>query len=121
MSGFEPNRSCAAAEESELWFCNCGLGLPARLPARELLTEPGLLDGKPLRGPGGVECGLVEICNAGSFSSALGSTSSRFIGMPSEIRCCRRVLDRVQFTGCIGGVFDGRSVLYIWRLAEINR
>lgn len=107
--GFEPSRSCAAAEERELAFGSCGL--PTRLPARELLTELGLLDGTPLRGAGGMDWARVEICSAGNFSNVRGSTSSRFTGIPSDIRCCLRVRDLVQFTGCIGGVFDGSSVL----------
>jgi hypothetical protein len=100
-----PNLSCVVAEGRGSFS---GRGLPARLPGRELLTEPGI-DVTALLGPGGTDCALVEICNAGIFSTVRGSTSSRLIGMPSDIRCCLRVRDLVQLTGCTWGVAEGSS------------
>lgn len=66
--------------------------------------------------PGGADVGRVLISSGGSFPPAGGRTSSRLTGIPRAIRCCRRILDRVQLTGlCIGGV-GGKITSYNWRL-----
>ena len=93
-TGFGPNRSPFVAAPRSFFS-----GLPARLP----ILEPG----RDLRGPGGAELGRVEISRAGIFSRVRGKTSSRLIGMPSDIKCCLLVRDLIQFTGCICGVKGG--------------
>ena len=85
-SGLGPRPSCDTAEELEPACLGCGV------PER----EPALLR-VLLWGPGGVDAGRVDICNGGSgFPFACGRTSSRFIGIPRVIRCCRRMRERVQ-------------------------
>jgi hypothetical protein len=93
-TGLGPNRRPFAAPPRGFFS-----GLPARLPT----PEPG----RERRGPGGAELGRVEICKAGIFSRVRGRTSSRLTGMPSDIKCCLLVRDRIQFTGCICGVEVG--------------
>ena len=93
-TGLGPNRSPFAAAPRDFLS-----GLPARLRT----PEPG----RDWRGPGGAELGRVEICKAGIFSRVRGRTSSRLIGIPSDIKCCLLVRDRIQFTGCICGVEAG--------------
>ena len=59
------------------------------------------------RGPGGADDGRVVMLSAGSgFPFVWGITSSRLMGIPREIRCCRRMRDRVQFTGRVTTVGD---------------
>lgn len=73
--------------------------------ALELRTDVRpLVDWVPLRGAGGADMGRVEICNVGKgLLLAWGSTSSRLTGMPSVIKCCLRIRERVQFGGCADG------------------
>lgn len=93
-TGLGPSRSLLVAASRDFFS-----GLPARLPTPER--------GRGWRGPGGAELGRVEICKAGIFSRVRGRTSSRLIGIPSDIRCCLLVRDLIQFTGCICGVEAG--------------
>lgn len=88
------------------------------VPARELLMEERgtLLCESALRGPGGADMGRVLICSGGiAFPLVRGSTSSRLIGNPNVMRCCRRIRDRVQFGGFVDGG-DSMSILYKSRL-----
>lgn len=74
-------------------------------------------------GPGGADMGRVVICSGGSaFPLACGgSISSRLTGMPSEIRCCLRIRDLVQFGGFVAGGALKR-ILYSSRLQiELER
>jgi len=102
--GLGPNRSPFVAAPRDLLS-----GLPARLPT----PEPG----RDRRGPGGAELGRVEICKAGIFSSVRGRTSSRLMGIPSDIKCCLLVRDRTQFTSCICGVETG---IYAWNTSLLK-
>jgi len=102
--GLGPNRSPFVIAPRDFFS-----GLPARLPT----LEPG----RDRRGPGGAERGRVEICKAGILSSVRGRTSSRLIGMPSDIKCCLLVRDRIQFTGCIWGVETG---IYAWKTSLLE-
>lgn len=48
--------------------------------------------------------GRVEMCKVGSgLIPACGRTSSRFTGIPREIKCCRRMRERIQFGGWADG------------------
>jgi len=102
--GLGPNRSSFATAPRNFFS-----GLPARLPT----LEPG----RDWRGPGGAELGRIEISKAGIFSRVRGRTSSRLIGIPSDIKCCLLVRDRIQFTGCIGGVDAG---IYAWNTSLLE-
>lgn len=87
------------------------------VPERELLVDAGVL---PVcvgcRGPGGADIGRVLMCNGGNgFPLACGNTSSRLTGIPSAMRCWRRIRERVQFGGFVGGG-DWNSKLYSSRL-----
>lgn len=96
-TGLGPNRSPFVVAPRDF------SGLPARLPTPE--------HGRDRRGPGGAELGRIDICKAGIFSRVRGRTSSRLIGIPSAIKCCLLVRDRIQFTGCICQVGVG---MYAW-------
>ena len=57
-------------------------------------------------GPGGADAGRVVTSNRGSTFpfGRLGITSSRFTGIPNEIKYCLRIRDRIQLGGRgIGG------------------
>ena len=77
------------------------------VPDREGWVEPGpLLGDRASRAEGGADWGLVLICKGGrgDFPFACGGRiSSRLTGIPSEIRCCCRIRDRVQFGNLVGG------------------
>jgi len=71
-----------------------------------------------LREPGGADIGRVCISSGGKgFPLARGRTSSRFTGIPRAIKCWRRIRERVQFGGFIGGGVC-KSILYISRLDD---
>ena len=68
------------------------------VPAREWLAIDAL------RGGGGADIGLDVICNGGKgLPVVCGRISSRFTGIPSEMRCWRRIRDRFQLVGLIDG------------------
>lgn len=82
------------------------LGVPGRgVPPREILEDPVVFpECGGLRELGGADIGRVDIWSGGrGFPLACGSTSSRFTGIPREMRCCRRIRERVQLGGLIGG------------------
>ena len=86
-------------------------GVPGRDPTRELLWDAMVFWTGAVRGPGGADIGRVVISSVGSLPFALGKTSSRFTGMPNDMRCRLLIRDRVQLTGCIaGGVFGSKSL-----------
>ena len=61
--------------------------------------------------------GRVCISSVGNgLPFARGSTSSRLTGIPRAIKCCRRIRERVQFEGFVGGACI--NVLYMSRLGK---
>jgi hypothetical protein len=78
-----------------------------------VLLPDGGFEGGVGRGPGGADDGRVVMLSAGSgFPFTWGITSSRLMGIPREIRCCRRMRDRVQFTG--RDTVDGDALNRVW-------
>jgi len=99
--------------------CGCvrldGAGVPLReggaVLVRCLVASP----------PGGVDAGRVVICKSGmAFMDDCGNTSSRLMGIPREIRCCRRMRERIQSGGLVAGGYVEKMVWNITRLCAAS-
>ena len=110
-SGRGPSRSNVGGMDAVLLM---GCGVPGRgVPARELFAvDATLLTGAVFAPTGGADMGRVLISRVGSLPPVGGNTSSKFIGIPSSIRCCRRIRERVQLTGLMIGGDGGKKLSY---------
>jgi hypothetical protein len=108
--GLGPSPNCVMAPFREA----SGVGVAALELRRDVRP---LVGWAPLRGTGGADMGRVLMCSVGkALLLAWGRTSSRLTGMPSMIKCCLRIRERVQLGGCADGGDFWRIESYSARL-----